>query len=106
MEKAQRASPLASSPSTNESKPPAKSEKDPNTDPKPKPLWRKGLDRFTTAFWANRHVAWIWPKMKDWNEMKPVIRCAVAVSRCLNFGLQLEEEGPAERWMSFLLSLI
>jgi hypothetical protein len=81
MEKAQRASPLASTPSTNESKPPAKSEKDPNTDPKPKPLWRKGLDRFTAAFWANRHVMWIWPKMKDWNEMKPVIRCAVAVSR-------------------------
>jgi hypothetical protein len=80
-EKAPRASPSAFSPSTKDSKPPAKSEEDPNTDPKPKPLWRKGLDRFTAAFWANRHVAWIWPKMKDWNEMKPVIRCAVAVSR-------------------------
>lgn len=85
-EKAPRASPLASSPSTKESKPPAKSEEDPNTNPKSKTLWRKGLDRFTAAFWANRHVAWIWPKMKDWNEMKPVIRCAVAVSRGTHLG--------------------
>jgi hypothetical protein len=45
-----------------------------------KPLWRKSFDRFSSGFWANRHVAWIYPKMKDWNEMRPVIRCAVAVS--------------------------
>ena len=47
---------------------------------KSKPILRKALDKFLKAFWANRHVAWIYPKMMDWNEMKPVIRCAVAVS--------------------------
>lgn len=93
-EKTRTASPLpaspAASPNANLEKPPRESSlnssqmKDSKlpkeAQDKPKSIRRKGLDKFLAAFWANRHVAWIYPKTKDWNEMKPVIRCAVAVS--------------------------
>lgn len=48
---------------------------------KPKTAWNRACAQASKLFWGNRHVAWMYPKMKDWNEMKPVLRCAVAVSR-------------------------
>jgi hypothetical protein len=47
---------------------------------KPETQWSRAHGRISKLFWENRHVAWMYPKMKDWNEMKPVLRCAVAVS--------------------------
>jgi len=56
---------------------------------KPETVWSRAHGQASELFWENRHVAWMYPKMKDWNEMKPVLRCAVAVNTA-----SVDDEGP------------